>query len=124
MSSVIAESSSKVHDAGNVPFDRVLDAEKAAERRLEEARRSARAIVAAARAREEAIGKRTDERLSRLHSAMRRRIDAEIARQREEFDAAYRSDGSPRIVVETAALRRAVDRLAARLTGYDDEDPG
>ena len=105
--------------------ERVLDAERQAEQGLEDARREAEAVLAAARTRAEAIRKRADERISRLHIAMRRRIDAGIARQRQIFEqtaGAARDD--PHVADGRAALERAVNRLAARLTGQDDGHAG
>jgi ElaB/YqjD/DUF883 family membrane-anchored ribosome-binding protein len=105
--------------------ERVLEAERRAEQRLVEAKRRAEALRAAASARSEEIRKRADERISRLHVAMRRRVDAEIAHRRQEFAAAAAAtQDDPHASIGRAALERAVHRLAADLTGGDDAPAG
>ena len=103
-------------------FQQVLDAEGAAERRLQNARQDASQLVAAALDRAELIRKRADERISRLHIAMERRIEDELNRMRLDFNELEGSAPSnPQFSINPDALARAVRRLAAKLTGQADE---
>jgi hypothetical protein len=103
--------------ASTVAVEAVLRAEGAAEERIRRARHDAAAIVAAARAREEAIKRRADTRISRVHIAYMARIDEEIARLETQLTPA--SDAAD--AAEAAALARVIDRLAGELTGRSDE---
>ena len=102
--------------------ERVLDAERSVEGQVRKAIEEADFIVRSARARGDAIRKRADDRISRLHVAMEDRIETEIARLRKEFLEAEDSPANdPQLGVKRDALRRAVRRLAARMTGEIDE---
>lgn len=102
--------------------ERLLEAERAGQASLEEARRETEAIVAAARRRADDIRKRADMRISRLHVAMKHRTDAEIARRRAEFlGADDMTVVDPHLEIRPDELARAVDRLAGVLTGEGDE---
>ena len=103
-------------------FERVLDAERSVGGQVRKAIEEAEFIVRSARARGDAIRKRADDRISRLHVAMEDRIETEIARLRKEFLEAEDSPANdPQLGVKRDALRRAVRRLAARMTGEIDE---
>ena len=103
-------------------FERVLDAERSVGGQLRKAIEEADFIVRSARARGDAIRKRADDRISRLHVAMEDRIETEIAWLRKEFQEAEDSPANdPQLGVKRDALRRAVRRLAARMTGEIDE---
>jgi len=102
-------------------IERVLDAERECEKILEQARKSAEALIVAARAREEAIRKRADARIVRLHEAMKRRVDAEMARMRAEYEQSDApAPGEADYAIGQEALREAVGRLAAEMTGGGD----
>jgi len=102
--------------------ERVLDAERSVEGQVRKAIEEADFIVRSARARGDAIRKRADDRISRLHVAMEERIETEIARLRKEFQEAEDSPANdPQFGVKRDALRRAVRRLAARMTGEIDD---
>lgn len=104
-------------------IERVLDAERACEQSLDETRSRAEGIVAAARIREEVIRKRADRRLVRIHEAVKDRVDAEIARLRAEYENPENADaGRSQYVIGQDALTKAVERLAARLTGDGEHD--
>lgn len=109
-------------DAGAV-VERVLEAERSAEAALSQARAAGEALIAAAHAREEAIRRRGDDRISRLHVALKGRVDAEIERLKQ---GAAASDVSPAggqpVAIDPRSLARAVERLAAKLTGQDHEN--
>lgn len=109
--------SSKTGSSSTTAVEAVLRAEGAAEERIRQARRDAGAIVAAARAREDAIKKRADARIARTHIAHMNRIDAEIARMEA---ALAPSPGGGADDDETAAMARVIERLAAELTGERD----
>jgi vacuolar-type H+-ATPase subunit H len=103
--------------------ERVLDAERSVEGQVRKAREEADFVVRSARARGDAIRKRADDRISRLHVAMEERIETEIARLRKEFQEAENSPANdPELGAKHDALGRAVRRLAARMTGEIDED--
>ena len=106
-------------NASTAAVEAVLRAEGAAEERIRQARRDAAALVAAARAREEAIARRADARISRVHIAYMARIDQEIARLEAALAPA---SGAGSDDAEAAALTRVIERLAGELTGRTDEN--
>ena len=65
--------------------ERVLDAERNVELRVQAAVDEAARVVRAARARADGIRVRTDERISRLHVAVESRLERQIAAMRREF---------------------------------------
>ena len=105
--------------------ERVLDAERNVESRIQAAVDEADRVLRAARARADAIRIRTDERISRLHVAMESRLERKIAEMRREFLHTEESpENDPPLGLKRDALQRAVRRLAARMTGEGDEVAG
>lgn len=101
-------------------IERVLEAERASEERLRDCKRRAQALVAAARDRAEAIRRRAGARISKLHASYHRRIAQDIAALGgPPASTAEISEGRR----DVAALRQAAERLAAKLTGGEDESP-
>jgi len=110
--------SSDSANSSTVAVEAVLRAEGAAEERLRQAKRDAGAVLAAARAREEAIKRRADARISRAHVSHMAGIEAEIARLEgvlAPLDDIASSDE------EHAALTRLIRGLAAELTGQTND---
>lgn len=102
-------------------IERVLDAERDCEKILDEARRKAEALIIEARTRDEAIRKRADARIVRLHEAIKRQVDGEIARMRAEYEqSGATAPGEADYAIGNDALREAVCRLAADMTGGGD----
>jgi vacuolar-type H+-ATPase subunit H len=100
--------------------ERVLAAERGVERDLADAREEAAQLLAAARARGNRIRQRGEERVSRLYVAMEARIMAETERLRRESLAAGDAPAHDlHAGIGRDALKRAVERLAARMTGED-----
>ncbi|HXY98505.1 MAG TPA: hypothetical protein VEI03_00805 [Stellaceae bacterium] len=101
-------------------IQRVLEAERAAEKQLQHCRRQAQAVVAAARDKAAAVVRRASDRAARLHASYLQRIARDIAGLSPPIDpgsdVAERSD-------EGAAWSQAAARLAAKLTGGEDETP-
>jgi hypothetical protein len=98
-------------------IERVLQAERASEQKLEDCKAQAQAILAAARERAAAITRRADARLSRIHTAFLQKLQAELVSLQAPStgaDAGGCHDG--------AALQAAAARVAAQLTG-DDLEP-
>ena len=97
-------------------IERVLQAERTAEQKLKQYREQAQAILATARDRAATITRRTDSRISSMHSAYLQKVQVELASLRApDADSGTGRDGN-------AALRAATARVAARLTG-DDREP-
>ncbi len=105
-------------NSSTVAVEAVLRAEGAAEERVRQARRDAVALVAGARAREEAIKRRADARISRAHVSHMAGIEAEIARLEGALSPLADIESSDE---EHAALSRTIRRLAAELTGQSDD---
>jgi hypothetical protein len=105
-------------NSSTAAVEAVLRAEGAAEERIRQARRDAGAVLAAARAREEAIKRRADARISRAHVSHMAAIEAEIARLEGALAPLADFESSDE---EHAALTRVVRRLAAELTGQTDD---
>jgi regulator of protease activity HflC (stomatin/prohibitin superfamily) len=93
-----------------IAIERVLEAERAAEAKLQECRQQARDIVAVARDRAATIAHRADDRIATLHTAYLRKIGDDIAKlpHAPQFLAS---------ALDPAALTEAARRLAAKLTG-------
>lgn len=108
-------------NSSTVAVEAVLRAEGAAEERVRQARRDAGALVAAARAREEAIKRRADARITRAHVSHMARIEAEIARLEGALTPLVDIESSDE---EHAALTRVIRGLAAELTGQSDDRVG
>jgi hypothetical protein len=91
-------------------IERVLEAERAAEARLQHCRKQAEARVAAAREQAAAVTRRADTRISRLHAAYLTKIADDIAKLPIPQATACES-------IDDADLEKATNRLAAKLTG-------
>jgi hypothetical protein len=100
------------HDPIVVAIERVLEAERAAERHLQECRQQANALVTAARERAAAIIRRADARIAKMHTAYLSKVSAEIA----VLSHPSASGGEDR-AFDDAELAAAAQRLAAKLTG-------
>ncbi len=105
-------------NSSTVAVEAVLRAEGAAEERLRQARRDANAVLSAARAREEAVKRRADARISRAHVSHMAGIEAEIARLEGALTPLADLVSSDE---EHAALTRVIRGLAADLTGQTDD---
>ncbi|HKN30834.1 MAG TPA: hypothetical protein VJY34_24365 [Roseiarcus sp.] len=118
----MARDSAVGSNTANAPIvERVLDAERGVEGEVQKAIEEADRVVRAARARGDAIRRRADDRISRLHVTMEDRVEREIARMRKEFLEAEDDPGhDPQLGLKRDALHRAVHRLAARMTGEVD----
>ena len=108
-------------DQGIEPFDpvvvameRVLEAERRLETMLQSSRQQADAVVTAARERGAAVGRRTDARITNLHTAYLSKVRADIASLSNPAGAESQLlEG----FIDDAELRGAARRLAAKLTG-------
>jgi len=100
------------HDPVVVAIERVLEAERAAETRLQDCRQQADALVTAARERAAAIIRRADARITNLHTAYLNKVSTEIAQLSDPP-----ASGGEVGVRDDAELAAAVQRLAAKLTG-------
>lgn len=109
---MLQEQSKHAPDPVVAAMEKVLEAEREAERKLAECREKADAIIAAARERGAEIAHRANARLSKIHAAYMEKIESEIGRLRRTAvaadAAAPRHDGS--------LLIGAVQRLAAKMT--------
>lgn len=105
-------------DPAALGIERVLEAERLGEQKLRDARQQAQAALASARARAEAIGRRADTRIAKLHASYRQQIEREIAALAPP--AAEPSKGPD----DVAAWKRAAKRVASKLTGAEGEPPG
>lgn len=97
-----------------VAMERVLQAERRLETVLQSCRQRANAFVAAARERAAAISRRTDARITNLHTAYLAKIRSDIG------SVANPAEATSRILegfVDDAELSGAAQRLAAKLTG-------
>ncbi len=111
----MAEQRSEQHfDPVVVAMERVLEAERAAETMLQSRRKEAEALIAAARERAATITRRADARVTRLHTAYRDKIDADIASLPQPPAAASELVSG---FTADADLVSAAQRLAANLTG-------
>lgn len=97
-----------------VAMERVLEAERAAETKLQTCRQQADALVTAARERAAAIGRRADLRITKLHTAYLEKVREDIA------TLSSPAAGEAQLVegaINDADLISAGRRLAAKLTG-------
>jgi len=109
---------SRSNAASAAVVERVLDAERDVEGQVQKAVDDADRAARAARGRADAIRRRADERISRIHVAMEVRIEREIARMRKAFlETEDDPENDPQLGLKRDALQRAVHRLAARMTG-------
>ncbi len=97
-------------------FQRVLDAEKAADARVEAGHRAAREAGQAARAEARRIAARADRRLQALHAGMQEFIAEEKARMAQAFEVERVDLAAP---PNDARITAAARRLARRLAGID-----
>ena len=97
-------------------FERVLDAEKAADQHIAKGRDEAAAILQAARAEERRIAARADRRLQALHGDTQAMIERERVRMVRAFEAERRELATPPPPQQITAAAR---RLARRLVGID-----
>jgi len=103
-------------------IERVLDAERAAERAVAEAAVRAEQLVADARRLVRGIGERADERIKKLRARSASVTDATVARLRREHEE--RARASERGLADEPRLAAAVERVAAWLLGDDAERGG
>ena len=97
-----------------VAMERVLEAERRLETMLQSCRQQANAVVAAARERAAAISRRTDARITKLHTAYLAKVRSDIA------SLANPAQAESQILegfADDAELSGAARRLAAKLTG-------
>jgi len=107
------------HDNTERALKEVLQAEKDAKRAVLDCEEQANALLAEARHRARLISERADSRISSLEA----RCERAIAQRLDEIkrsEAAHAAAGAKPIADEDA-LRRAVEALAAELTGDDDQ---
>jgi hypothetical protein len=90
--------------------ERVLAAERDAETRLAQCRADTKSLVAAARERAAATARRTDARISTLHTAYLLKVGNRIASLRDQQTHAGHG------LFDERALAAAAERLAADLT--------
>jgi vacuolar-type H+-ATPase subunit H len=112
MSGSQVERAQPIRDPAVLAMEHVLEAERAAEIRLEACQRQADAAVAAARERAAAIARRADTRLSRVHGRYLERIDVEASK----LKSARAADAAADTGIDEAALAAVTRRLAAKLT--------
>lgn len=99
-------------------IEKVLAAERAAEATLADCRLEAQATIAAARERAEVIGRRTDARISRVHTAYLQKVEGRTATlRRPSLPADDAADERERHSLYAEAARR----LAAKLTSDGGE---
>ena len=104
--------------AAKAAIERVLRAEHEAESSLAQARDQAQAELAQAREEALAIVNQAAERIARWQHRHSERLDARLAAQRAQH--ADHSD-TARAIPDDGVLAAAVARVAAMLTGADDE---
>jgi hypothetical protein len=97
-------------------FERVLDAEQAADLQIASSREQAAALLQAAHATQRRISTRADQRLQKLHHQVNAAIERECAELLRTFEAQRRELAEPPADTVIAA---AASRLARRLTGID-----
>lgn len=94
-------------------MQRVLEAERVGQGKINAAKERAQAIAGAARVRAFAIGERATARLGRLSNAMAAKRDTEAAELRRAFD----QEASGVREIDQAGLVAAARAVAAKLTG-------
>jgi hypothetical protein len=94
-------------------IEKVLAAERDADRMLADCRRQADATIAAARERAAGIGRRTDARISRIHPAYLKKIEAGLVQLSQAVDAGadFASEDE-----NMSLIANAVRRLAGKMT--------
>jgi len=115
---IVTQNSKNSADPLVASIETVLEAERAVEQRLAECRRQADSIRASARQRAAAIGQRTDERISKLHTSYMKAIDAQIAElSRSSDDAVNTADEQQ----TTSRIVEVARRLANKMTSDSSE---
>ena len=109
-------SESRDHTLEGRGFDRVLDAETAADARIDAATARAGEVLQAARAEERRIAARTDGRLQALYGDINAMIERERVRMVQAFEAKRRDLVTP---PPPDRIIEAARRLARRLAGID-----
>ena len=99
-------------DPAVAAIERVLEAERAGNMRLESCAERAKQTVADARAEAAAITRRADERLARVHDHYLKRIGHKVETLKTASDTGAAAQGP----VSDAVLAEAARRLAAKLT--------
>jgi hypothetical protein len=90
----------------------VLAAERASEQTLADARRQGESMVAAAREESAAIGRRTDARMAKNHTAYMQAVQDRVSEVLASSDAAEKSTDTG----DQTRFAEAAQRLAAKLT--------
>ena len=100
-------------------MQRVLLAERQAEADLLDVERQAEIVVRNARARAREIRQRTNDRIRRLQTSYADKVNRELLEIREQ------SNGNSKIIsgtIDDKALIDAIERLADKLTGAENEN--
>jgi vacuolar-type H+-ATPase subunit H len=107
-------------DGDSQAISQVLRAERAADHAIEKCERQAREILHAAQKQAQRIAQRTDVRITLMHM----RCSQRMAEQRRSLARAAISEVSEEAAapVDSAALEKAVEKLAASLSGADEVD--
>jgi vacuolar-type H+-ATPase subunit H len=106
-------------DTAETAMNRVLEAEQAAARAINDSEREANAILQAARQRARRIARRTDERITLINQQARQRLQQRLADAEREEHLAEREREHDR---RAALVDDVVTALAAGLTGGVDGD--
>lgn len=117
----------EAHDKSDSPaalIERVLQAERDAERSLQEAREKAEALVAGARQQASAISRRSDQRISRLRTSYLARVEEDISAMREAdapgAQGSDPADPADEWSIDRDLLLAAARRVAAELADGPD----
>lgn len=103
-------------------IDTLLQAERRAHEAVAACQAQAESLVEEARRRAREIQERTDQRITRLHTECSRATDERVERLRQE-DAHTENGLTLEDKAVSRALDQAVERVAALLTGGEDEEP-
>jgi vacuolar-type H+-ATPase subunit H len=114
MNNNIRNTSVKTDDA----IQRVLQAERDAEKAIQECEREARQITTDARKRAQAINARTDQRITNLEMRYGHKLDREIKAIEREGAVELRLDANHR--VDADRLQAAIEDVAMELCLADD----
>ena len=106
-------------DTAEAAMNRVLEAEQAAARAVNDSEREANAILQAARQRALRIARRTVERITLINQQARQRLQQRLAEAEREEHLAEREGKHDR---RAALVDAVVTGLAARLSGGADGD--
>lgn len=101
------------------PIDRVLQAERQADKAIADCRRRAERVLEAAREQARRVAQRADQRITAVHARCVEATESRIEALREQMPA--EDPGAVDPDRERRCLHLTVSRLAARLTGEDDE---